>query len=597
MPTVSSLLDTGLFPPSPIAEWPPPPLMDCPEATSPISLHHRLQDWLPSRIVYDANLAVALETNLRSAVSEAEAAALRDGRETDVVDDSTAAKVGASLRNASKQLPSYYENRIQACFEKVGEAALHLVDPLHRLLNKPSPPTLVIDGPRGIPPVLVKPDAVAGEDLFGRELQLEVDILVRELKKDPRALADHGIWLTMEVKTPEAQRPPGLGDSGGIHCRLQAALERFPDFTIDQVNSAVPDEDVRRELLTRIATARICGNGHFFSVDGIKFAVGRLVSGPDNSYSAIISPFHPIVPSPTDSRMPSVALVILATLCPFVIKADQANRALLAELRHPIVTDQVTGAADQHQSPSNGRSVPGDAVRSLLSRSSREASTIAREGLSSISTFHIIYPDHHAVDAWRFHRSPDSDAADSAKPTFRLFWLITKGGGGIVYGGRDPWGDKIVLKVALPDVEWALQDEYKVGKHLRGFAADAEAPYMLLKSSKRRLMAVSRYAGESPEEWDDLSRDVRISLFVSLVRLHQLAHVQHNDIAPRNVVVDADNATSARWIDWSLAKVGHECGGSGCYELRQAAGEMDLYDEGGLAEDLQARLATEGMRW
>lgn len=94
-----------------------------------------------------------------------------------------------------------------------------------------------------------------------------------------------------------------------------------------------------------------------------------------------------------------------------------------------------------------------------------------------------------------------------------------------------------------------------------------------------------------------IPRHRRISLFVSLVRLHQLAHVQHNDIAPRNVVVDADNATSARWIDWSLAKVGHECGGSGCYELRQAAGEMDLYDEGGLAEDLQARLATEGMRW
>ncbi|BGP32037.1 hypothetical protein JCM10296v2_003816 [Rhodotorula toruloides] len=189
------------------------------------------------------------------------------------------------------------------------------------------------------------------------------------------------------------------------------------------------------------------------------------------------------------------------------------------------------------------------------------------------------------------------DAADSTEPTFALSWLITKGGGGIVYGGRDPCGDKIVLKVALPEVEWALQDEYQVGRHLRGFAADAEAPCLLLKTSKRRLMAVSRYAGESPEEWDDLSRDVRIALFTSLVRLHQLAHVQHNDIAPRDVVVDTDNATSARRIDWSLAKVGHECGGSGCYELRSAAAEMGLYDAGGLAEDLQARLATEGLRW
>ncbi|GAA6049223.1 Non-specific serine/threonine protein kinase [Rhodotorula toruloides] len=579
MPTLSSLLETGLFPLSPIAEWPPPPLMDCPEATSLISLHHRLHDWLPSRIVYDANLALTFDANLREAVALAEAAAVLAGRDTDIVNDTTAETVKDFLRSASEKLPSYHENRIQQRLDQVIEAVLPLVRPLHTLFGLPAPPELAVDGPAHLPAVPVKPDADAGDDLFARQLHLK----------------------RTSSSTPEAQRPPGPGDTGGIHHRLQAALEGFPDFTIGQIELDISDEDVRSELLKQVVRARICGNEHLIFADGIKFAVGRLVSEPDNGYSAIISPFHPVVPSPSDSCTPSFARVILATLCPFVIKADQANRALLAESRQPVVTDQATDAARRQQSPSDGRSVPGDAGSSSLSGSSpREAPTVFRGVLSSVSTFRIIYPDRHAVDAWRFDPSPDADAADAAdsdRPTFRLFWLITKGGGGVVYGGRDPWGDQIVLKVALPEVEWALQDEYKIGEHLRDFAADAEAPYLLLKTSKPRLMAVSRYAGESPEEWDDLSRDIRIALFTSLVRLHQLAHVQHNDIAPRNVVVDADDATSARWIDWSLAKLGHDCGGSGCYELRSAAGEMGLYDEGGLAEDVQARLATEGLRW
>lgn len=76
--------------------------------------------------------------------------------------------------------------------------------------------------------------------------------------------------------------------------------------------------------------------------------------------------------------------------------------------------------------------------------------------------------------------SSETGVADSVKPAFELSWLITKGAGGVVYGGRDPCGDRIVLKVALPDLEPALQDEYEVGRHLRDFESDAEAPRLLL---------------------------------------------------------------------------------------------------------------------
>lgn len=53
----------------------------------------------------------------------------------------------------------------------------------------------------------------------------------------------------MEIKTPEAQRPPSTGTEGGIHRRLQASLENQPDIAIDQVETAIPDEPARTELL------------------------------------------------------------------------------------------------------------------------------------------------------------------------------------------------------------------------------------------------------------------------------------------------------------------------------------------------------------
>lgn len=102
-------------------------------------------------------------------------------------------------------------------------------------------------------------------------------------------------------------------------------------------------------------TARICGNEYLFFIDGVKFAVGRLVSRSDGSYTAIISPFHSIVPGQTAALEPSITRVILATLCPFAIKAPQANRALLPTAVSSIAADQIRGPTPMQQGVSDSQ--------------------------------------------------------------------------------------------------------------------------------------------------------------------------------------------------------------------------------------------------
>ncbi|GAA5904007.1 hypothetical protein JCM6882_003799 [Rhodosporidiobolus microsporus] len=78
--------------------------------------------------------------------------------------------------------------------------------------------------------------------------------------------------------------------------------------------------------------------------------------------------------------------------------------------------------------------------------------------------------------------------------------------------------------------------------------------------------------------WSKAAKEHRMSLFLSLVRLHVKHHLQHNDVYARNAVVSANGR--ARWLDFGLATVGHECGGSErCAELRSARGYMELDEE------------------
>ncbi|BGP32036.1 hypothetical protein JCM10296v2_003815 [Rhodotorula toruloides] len=289
--------------------------MDCPKAASLISLHHRLQAWLPSRIVYDPSLAFGLDTTLQDTVARAEAAATLVGRETDIVTDETATQIHTLLRTAGDGPLDYRELPVQLAFSNVVQAVLPLVKPVHDLVEVQAPPPLAVFTPTYIPTVPVEPNAVPGDKFFGRELRLEADILVRDPKKDPKRLADHGIRLSMEVKTPEAQRPPRDGRDGGIHRRIQTSLEQNPDFPIDQVETAIPGKPV--SILPELSCS---------------------------SYMAIISPFHPIVPGPA-SRTPSVARVILATLCPLAVDCDQAIRVWLPVAVKPVAADQPTSAA------------------------------------------------------------------------------------------------------------------------------------------------------------------------------------------------------------------------------------------------------------
>ncbi|BGP47192.1 hypothetical protein JCM10450v2_003044 [Rhodotorula kratochvilovae] len=99
---------------------------------------------------------------------------------------------------------------------------------------------------------------------------------------------------------------------------------------------------------------------------------------------------------------------------------------------------------------------------------------------------------------------------------------------------------------------------------------------------REHIAVILEFGGESPREWGELDKETRLSLFLALVRIHQEHAVAHNDVAPRNCVVErsAKGEARARWIDWGAASVGHDCAGvKACGELAHAANEMGLTRE------------------
>ena len=102
-----------------------------------------------------------------------------------------------------------------------------------------------------------------------------------------------------------------------------------------------------------------------------------------------------------------------------------------------------------------------------------------------------------------------------------------------------------------------------------------------------------------------------VSLVLSVLRLHQLAHLFHGDLAPRNIVVpllssspsSPSTATASpsptpkpRLIDLGHAEE-HEqpCTGRTCAEVRQLVRELAL--EPLELDEVGRRAASEGLVW
>ncbi|BGP23880.1 hypothetical protein Rt10032_c05g2406 [Rhodotorula toruloides] len=149
-------------------------------------------------------------------------------------------------------------------------------------------------------------------------------------------------------------------------------------------------------------------------------------------------------------------------------------------------------------------------------------------------------------------------------------------------------------------MERYLRREAYFGRNLRAYDDDIVVIEWSFERSDGRLFAVLRDGGEAPKVWTDVSLEKRLSLFVSLLRLHQKAGILHGDIAPRNCVLappsPGPSLGPARWIDLSKATADHKCRDRGCTELKWAAVEMGLVaaEEAG---DIAAIASSEGLTW
>ncbi|GAA5923223.1 hypothetical protein JCM3775_007470 [Rhodotorula graminis] len=140
--------------------------------------------------------------------------------------------------------------------------------------------------------------------------------------------------------------------------------------------------------------------------------------------------------------------------------------------------------------------------------------------------------------------------------------------------------------------------------------AQAEAAFC---TADGRIMLVERDGGDALEMWDDLTERQRTSLVLSVLRLHQLAHLVHGDLAPRNVVVPPPSSSPSspsispstrpprpsptpRLIDLGhAAEHDQACKGRECAEVRQLVGELAL--EPLELDEVGRRAASEGLLW
>ncbi|GAA5846713.1 hypothetical protein JCM9279_003422 [Rhodotorula babjevae] len=143
-------------------------------------------------------------------------------------------------------------------------------------------------------------------------------------------------------------------------------------------------------------------------------------------------------------------------------------------------------------------------------------------------------------------------------------------------------------------------------------AGDAVCAVGVAVSDEGQVVVFQEDAGDALNGWDDLSNEPRVSLVLSVLRLHQLAHLFHGDLAPRNVAVPPPTSSSSSSPSTSTASppstpkprlidLGHAyeheqpCTGRACAEVRQLVRELAL--EPLELDEVGRRAASEGLVW
>ncbi|GAA5902889.1 hypothetical protein JCM6882_009153 [Rhodosporidiobolus microsporus] len=157
-----------------------------------------------------------------------------------------------------------------------------------------------------------------------------------------------------------------------------------------------------------------------------------------------------------------------------------------------------------------------------------------------------------------------------------------------------------VLKQARKGQESHLRAEATLvlgSDALRRLRTSAVPSVALFETEDGLPVLLSEWGGLPVSEWTSLSLEQRQHLFLSLLRIHQIAHLHHGDPSPANAVVATDSdAALPRWIDFGHARTGHDCPGSGCGELEDLLYDLELDGESERAE-LAVQAVDEGLRW
>ncbi|BGP30360.1 hypothetical protein JCM10296v2_002114 [Rhodotorula toruloides] len=419
------------------------------------------------------------------------------------------------------------------------------------------------------------------------------------------------------------------GGGGGLFTRTASMLARSQVLSAERLAKSDP---LLYEFLAKVIHgARFYRNRCFLYFNGLTFGRGRTPASSASPRSA--QPFSVLFTTPisngtsppgepteshlaTDPPPPSLILVVLAALYPQFVDERSLN-ARLQQLIGP------TGTRDVGK-PDVGK--PNSAVArdntAMSSSTSLSAPTYPLTSPSSTSvskmsnSVTLIWPDKVStamkpvepvdlqVRLSALQQETGFDADDSpclqlfpaSGGTIKLEQLIHASERSFVYRGTLD-GQRIVAKIGRRDWENTVIDEAPAS--ILAYQRKAAVPKLLGVLAGRdpvdgRSVVVAVYpdGGDAPRMWKDLTTQQRINLLLNLVHLHQHAHLEHGDAAPRNTAIGADGKT--RWIDLSAARAHDSCDGADCWELSEVCSEMALWDE---EEAVQEAASGRGLRW
>ncbi|BGP43725.1 hypothetical protein JCM10449v2_007770 [Rhodotorula kratochvilovae] len=475
--------------------------------------------------------------------------------------------------------------------------------------------------------------------------------------------ADCRSVLAVELETPDASRDPDTSrPHTGLFVRLAQDAASLQVFTPEDL----PQPQERSLLKRAIVTARAYGHDFFIFEDGYSYMLALVVEHPNGCYDVLLSKLGRVSDAhyfvihivPFYSKVFGLARRFVEFANSAAASCGGSGLGTMPPAEEETSRRESSGACDA----SAGAEAPSRPVSQIAAEEAEKPGEEAKERadgavLSSsleladllCDTITVEYPDGtpysaslvlfpvnslasststHAPDPAALTKpvnapvrsAANSTSVDSPPRAFappdsenphrldriHLRRLIGEGVSARVYE-FEAFGRRYVLKIALREHEQDLEDEIRL---LTGPLPSLEEDVVPLEAvfhrSDGRPLTLMRYAGVAPESWTHLALEQRVSLVVSLLRIHQRAGILHGDAAPRNAVLPAANspketdemrapALPPRWIDWVNAEQHPHCDGRRCPEIVELVAEMRLGDDG---VERVARAAEErGLAW